>query len=59
MFCYGDCDGVVCGVEANRNSLFNMVTIDADNMCSLAMGTAEKITRRQDAPYFRFNKFVM
>lgn len=52
MFCYGDCDGVVCGVEASRNPLFNMVTIDADNMCSLAMRKAEKITRRQDAPIF-------
>jgi CMP-N-acetylneuraminic acid synthetase len=52
MFLQKKCDGVVCGTDAHRNPFFNMVTIDDNQRCALAMSGAARFTRRQDAPTF-------
>lgn len=52
MFLQKKCDGVVCGTDAHRNPFFNMVTIDNNQRCALAMSGAARFTRRQDAPTF-------
>lgn len=52
MFLQKKCDGVVCGTDAHRNPFFNMVTMDDNQRCALAMSGAARFTRRQDAPTF-------
>ncbi len=52
MFFNNKCDGVVCGTDAHRNPFFNMVTIDNEQRCTLAMSGKERFSRRQDAPTF-------
>jgi len=52
MFLNSNCDGVTCGTDAHRNPFFNMVTIDSDKRCSLAMSGTNRFVRRQDAPAF-------
>lgn len=52
MFLNNKCDGVVCGTDAHRNPLFNMVKIDDEQRCTLAMSRTARFSRRQDAPTF-------
>ena len=52
MFLQKKCDGVVFGTDSHRNPFFNMVTIDDNQRCALAMSGAARFTRRQDAPTF-------
>ena len=56
LFFANQCDGVICGAPASRNPEFNMVKLDHDGFCHLAIPSKKNIYRRQDsAEYFDIN----
>jgi len=52
IFLDNPCDGVVCATDAHRNPYFNMVTLDPEGCCKIAVEHKEQFFRRQDTPNF-------
>jgi N-acylneuraminate cytidylyltransferase len=51
-----ECDGVICGNVASRSPEFNMVKLDSNGACALAVKPETPFSRRQDAAeYFDVN----